>query len=427
MSYIIAILLGFTGTEVIFRTYLYFRRGPDYWNQIKNYAVVNDSKYGFKLRNNLDTAALTTAIHDKFLKSCGDDDGLVACKINEVGFRGCSWHKTKKPGVLRIACFGGSTTFGHCVDDHETWPAELARLLNANSCKSEVMNFGVPGWDSSKDRDLAISVIDEYNPDVLLFHEGWNDEFLFSLTRGANLSRSWSHLSLEETFYYYGSVPLASLWSRFATLFVLIKSVRRKIVFASHMNFGSAMRWRRLILEDWRRSWASNLNEVIKAASEKGVLVALVDYPGLVSLSDAPDDRAEYVANSRLSTLHADYQALSKSLISTFMRQLNPQLPVLDGAAGFRTHGSERLEYFLDDIHLSGKGNALLAKSIVSELVDVLSRKDDWLKRQSSFEEILGEVGSCSAHQRLVADRCAAELIRSSEKKFIPDDMYTTV
>lgn len=427
MAFIISLLCGFVGAEVILRIYLYFRRGPDYWNQMKNSAVVNDSKYGFKLRPNIDTSEAKKAIYDKFLKSYGNPESLVVCRTNEVGFRGCSWGKKKKPGVLRVACFGGSTTFGHCVDDHNTWPAELARLLNENSCRSEVMNFGVPGWDSARDRDLALSVVAEYSPDVLLFHEGWNDEFLFSLTKGANLRSSWTHLSVEETFNYYGPIPFSQFLSKFATFFMLVKSVRRAMVFASRMNFGSADRWKRLIQEDWRKSWASNLNQVVKAASEKGALVALVDYPGLVSLYDAPDDRAEYVANSRLSTLHAEYQALSKSLISSFMRQLNTGMPVLDGASGFDMVGAERLEYFLDDIHLSSKGNRLLAKSIVDDLLDLLSQKDEWMRLQSSFEGIVNTAGTCSIHQSLVAERRAAELTRASEEKLIPDDMYTTV
>lgn len=427
MLIVISLLFGFVATEFVFRAYFYFYRGPDFWNQIKNYAVVNDPKYGFKLRPNLNTVELTTRIYDKFLKSHGDQDYLVVCQINEDGFRGCSWEESKKPGTLRIACFGGSTTFGHCVDDRETWPAQLAQLLNEKICKCEIMNFGVPGWDSSRDRDLALSVISKYNPDVLLFHEGWNDEFLFSLTKGGNLNESWSHLSAEETFNYYGAIPFAQFLSRFATFFVLAKAIRRRRVFASRMNFGSATRWRGLIQESWRKSWASNVSQVVKAASKRGAVVALIDYPGLVSLHDAPDDREEYIANTRMSPLHAEYQALSKSLISSLMRQLGPKIPVLDGSAGFDMVGPERLEYFLDDIHLSGKGNGLLAKLIVSDLLDLLSRKEEWLELQVSFPKSLKGVGSCSEYQRLVAERRAAELARASDEKFVPDDMYTTV
>ena len=50
-------------------------------------------------------------------------------------------------GVLRIALFGDSFTHGDEVIFEHTWGKFLEDNLNANGVKTEVLNFGVPGYD----------------------------------------------------------------------------------------------------------------------------------------------------------------------------------------------------------------------------------------------------------------------------------------
>lgn len=94
------------------------------------------------------------------------------------GFRGAAVPVEKPAGVFRIACLGGSSTYGMAVsDDGATWPQRLQQTLNrkAGDWRFEVLNFGAPGWGTSESlinlqlRGLA------YEPDLVLVYQATND------------------------------------------------------------------------------------------------------------------------------------------------------------------------------------------------------------------------------------------------------------
>lgn len=104
-------------------------------------------------------------------------------KINSLGFRGPEVSVDKKPGVLRIVCLGGSTTFDiGSIGTARPWPevmeAELRQRLGTQSI--EVLNLGIPGSTSLDSLiDLQIRVLD-LKPDLLIVYQGHND-FVYSL------------------------------------------------------------------------------------------------------------------------------------------------------------------------------------------------------------------------------------------------------
>ncbi len=59
---------------------------------------------------------------------------------NTEGYRGEQLEE-KKPGEYRVACFGGSTTFGFWVEAEEAWPAQLNKDLQ-NKGSYSVANLG---------------------------------------------------------------------------------------------------------------------------------------------------------------------------------------------------------------------------------------------------------------------------------------------
>ena len=95
--------------------------------------------------------------------------------VNLSGLRGAEVGP-KVEGHLRILAMGGSTTWGHKVDDDETWPFALERELRAATGRPiEVLNGGVSGWDIEQ---IVIALrqryLDELQPDVVLVNAGWN-------------------------------------------------------------------------------------------------------------------------------------------------------------------------------------------------------------------------------------------------------------
>lgn len=90
--------------------------------------------------------------------------------INKFGFRDKDRTKEKPEGVFRIICFGGSNTYGACVDDHETYPRVLEDTLNKRyGNRFEVWNMGDCAQVLAQKIALAKVAMKEYAPDLLLF------------------------------------------------------------------------------------------------------------------------------------------------------------------------------------------------------------------------------------------------------------------
>lgn len=99
---------------------------------------------------------------------------------NSLGFRGKETTWEKPPGVFRIACLGGSSTYGQSEScDDALWPARLEVLLNegarADAPRVEVINGGCQGYSTFEILvNLELRVVD-LAPDLVLIYEGIND------------------------------------------------------------------------------------------------------------------------------------------------------------------------------------------------------------------------------------------------------------
>lgn len=96
---------------------------------------------------------------------------------NQLGFRGPEIEINKPPGTFRILANGGSTTYGAGLEDDETWPSQLQRILHEKYgyTQVEVINTGSVGyttWNSLA--SLAFRELD-LQPDLLIVYHGTND------------------------------------------------------------------------------------------------------------------------------------------------------------------------------------------------------------------------------------------------------------
>lgn len=100
---------------------------------------------------------------------------------NHQGFRDTEGFPAKSERVLRIACFGASTTYGVSVEDNEdTYPAQLEAQLNgplkpAGWERVEVFNLGVGGYTSREILGTLKRTLPELDPDVVLIQNAIND------------------------------------------------------------------------------------------------------------------------------------------------------------------------------------------------------------------------------------------------------------
>lgn len=96
---------------------------------------------------------------------------------NALGFRGEEIAREKRPGTLRIACCGGSTTYGEGVVQDYTlsMPHLLQRTLRAEGRDVEVINAGCPGWTTLETLLNFETRLLDLAPDWIVVYHGIND------------------------------------------------------------------------------------------------------------------------------------------------------------------------------------------------------------------------------------------------------------
>ena len=109
----------------------------------------------------------------------------VSHVYNSQGLRGPERPRERLPDRgPRIVCVGDSHTFGTGVAEQETWPARLAAALAARGCpRVEVLNAGVPGFDTAQEAVWLERAGLVHAPDLVLLQYFVNDTAARGLTR----------------------------------------------------------------------------------------------------------------------------------------------------------------------------------------------------------------------------------------------------
>ncbi len=119
-------------------------------------------------------------------------------KINSLGLRGEEIAAEKPKGVYRILTLGDSYTFGERVDDEQTFPFQLEKLLNNSpQIKSavEVVNAGHACYSSREEYEYLLERGLRLNPDMVIMAWFCNDI--------TELSREYSWRDLLKEHYRY--------------------------------------------------------------------------------------------------------------------------------------------------------------------------------------------------------------------------------
>lgn len=94
--------------------------------------------------------------------------------INSLGYRGPEISKKKPPGIVRILCLGDSGTYGHYVNDDETFPFYLQERFFREGLPVEVINAGVPDT-TIVDQFYYLKRSMEIEPDIVIVTFSEND------------------------------------------------------------------------------------------------------------------------------------------------------------------------------------------------------------------------------------------------------------
>ncbi|NVN99754.1 MAG: hypothetical protein HXX17_10545 [Geobacteraceae bacterium] len=130
-------------------------------------AAINDSPLFRASQNPLIAFELTPNIRNSYIR------------INSDGFRGPDYSFVVPAGRRRIAVLGDSETFGMSMPEEATLPGKLQILLNSRSVEPfEVLNFGVPAYNSIQELQILEAKVLKYNPEIVILYYNFNDPII---------------------------------------------------------------------------------------------------------------------------------------------------------------------------------------------------------------------------------------------------------
>lgn len=104
----------------------------------------------------------------------------LKAKISSQGLNDRYFSVQKNPAIFRMAIVGDSTSFGWKVGAENSFPKVLERLLNSNDegQKFEVINFSVPGYNTSQEAEVIRRKVLPFHPDLVVLIFCGNDVHL---------------------------------------------------------------------------------------------------------------------------------------------------------------------------------------------------------------------------------------------------------
>lgn len=117
-------------------------------------------------------------------------------ELNDAGFRDRDRTVAKPAGTTRTLCLGDSYTWGWGLDADVAYPRRLEDLLAARGLRAEVINTGVPGYNTYMKVESLRARSVAFGPDVVIMQHTINDlllpEFVYEYPDVLSLKRSFA-------------------------------------------------------------------------------------------------------------------------------------------------------------------------------------------------------------------------------------------
>lgn len=96
-------------------------------------------------------------------------------KVNSAGLRDTEVSLNKPVGTYRVAVLGDSVVFGYGAEQKSVLSEVLENKLNERGIRTEVMNFGVPGYSTKQEIVQLEHKVLNYKPDLVIIAQHPND------------------------------------------------------------------------------------------------------------------------------------------------------------------------------------------------------------------------------------------------------------
>ena len=308
-------------------------------------------------------------------------------RVNSLGFRGKDFdpfHKTK----YRVICFGGSSTLGLESSEDQTYPAVLERLLNENGIDAEVLNCGFGFKSLNYIEWLLFSEGIDYRPDLITINSNRNTA-IYDAARFENYEVVNSKLSAALIRYHFILVDNCMTYRTLC-------SIARRIGTISGTKGEIFSRYGYELQENFFKStYPMKLERIIEAGKKHGFRVCLVKEPlyifpevqrqllsySIDQLWDLLKDKGMDVYESRImDRVGSKFYLISNAILNKHMdilKEKHREIIVVDSMDDFIGEHARSGELFADYVHLTPKGNELLARRMFGDIYPVASRKEN--------------------------------------------------
>ena len=98
-------------------------------------------------------------------------------EFNSKGFRVAEFSEEKSFNTYRVFMVGGSTLVSSGLTNDTTIPTILQKMFDNQNLdlEIEVINAGMSGGNTKSELELIKTKIINYNPDLIIMYDGWND------------------------------------------------------------------------------------------------------------------------------------------------------------------------------------------------------------------------------------------------------------
>jgi lysophospholipase L1-like esterase len=296
--------------------------------------------------------------------------------LNAAGFR--SREFTSKPaGVYRILALGDSTTFGMVVDGTFTYiktpyPQRLEELVaeRVGPRKVEVLNAGVPGYNSYMGVMLLRGKLRGLRPDLITVRWGWNDHLMSMGGAGGD-----AYQELDNPILLMGE----NLLLRTAT-YRYLRRLGREIKARNRPSHTPTVQD---IPKSWRPDvpldqFKKNLRRTVELGRGMGAEVWLLTTPHAFLTDENRGQYDKFPRNMSAKLL------IMFSAIPSFERMIEihdtyanatrevareTSAPLIDMEAAYAAHASEHLYTSTDVVHPTQQGHDLEAEMLYQQLV----------------------------------------------------------
>jgi lysophospholipase L1-like esterase len=279
-------------------------------------------------------------------------------RINSKGFVGPEFDDEPTPGVYRMMALGDSCTFGSGYWQI-AYPGVLQRLLDEEGASSrfEVINAGIEGYNSSFALARLREELLRYRPRLMVLYVGWNDLMKTDPSNEAGVDRHrWLASWLDASYLVKAYKKL---------LFVYLRPLAMRPVTTERP--GDAEAFDHFVPARYR----ANLEQMIRLLRQHDVRVLLMTLPTVVRPGMTVEELKSanvffpYFSDAygvpRFLSLNRAYNRVITEVAHTQGVEVIDLVRVFDSLP-------DKTPYFLDTMHPSAKGYALIAETLRSRI-----------------------------------------------------------